>query len=402
MTVQVKIDPTTGLTKCGNSIEKEDGIQCLFSTVWNSGVQGYGFGIPNVLRNAWQLLSYTMKNKNHKYLEAAYNPHAYWSVDNRPKGTKQIVDSGIFTYLYGEKKNAPLKELEEYAELYIDFVNNHFSKYCKTNNTPWFVELDIHGRYPLEDYHRLQKKLLDSCPNRDFIGVWHSEHGLKNLEEVCEKFDYVSVGTSQGDNEGVKKQGFYWIAEHHPEKLCHMLGTDRIQDYFAPYLLNNMVDTCDCTSWCASKRFGLQGINGGEAYRRKWVEPALKWCNDNWFKYFPRSIPKDPEKAKTHDPESGLTFKNLEGQLWAVCKVHCIWSYFNLYGKQRCWDRGSMRKVVEKILEGKGAELDISDITEPLYEFEEGYCCGQKFYFPKGYKDTFENKVKVDRMNLNM
>ena len=400
MTVQVKIDPATGLTKCGNSIEKEKSVQMLFSTVWNSGIQGYGFGIPNVLRNAWQLLGMGLRGKKHRWVEGAFDPHAYWSVDNRPKGTKQIVDSGIFTFLFGEKKNATLAEIEEYTDYYIEFVNHHFGKYCKTNNTPWFVELDIHGRFPMEDYHRIQKKLLDSCPNRDFIGVWHPDHGIKNLEEVCEKFDYVSFGSSSLGLEA-KIQGALWVAEHYPEKCVHILGTDAITNKLAPSMVHTLADTCDSTGWVQSKKNGLDGYKKGPAARRAWVEPALKWCNDNWFKCFQRHIPDDPKKAANHDPLSGLTPKNLEGQLWAVCAVQKIWGYFNLYGHQKQWDRGSMRNVVKKILEGKGAELDVSDITEPLYEFEPEYSekHGKQFYFPKGYARNFD---KVEQFNLSM
>lgn len=50
---------------------------------------------------------------------------------------------------------------------------------------------------------------------------------------------------------------------------------------------------------------------------------------------------------------------------------------------------------------GKGAELDISDIREPLYEFEEGVreICGAPFYIPKGYAHSFD---KVEKMNLTL
>lgn len=122
MTVQVKIDPTTGLTKCGNSIEKEDTCQLLFSTVHQNGPMHFGLGTPNVLYNAEQLISHSMTKKDVGLKDVCLDPHTYWAVDNRPVGTKQIIDSGLFTYLYGGKKNAPLKEVERFQNTTLNLL----------------------------------------------------------------------------------------------------------------------------------------------------------------------------------------------------------------------------------------------------------------------------------------
>lgn len=392
MTVQIKIDPTTGLTASGNRNDKEKTCQLIFSVVQRSGIQGYGLGIPNVLRNAEQLISLSMTKHDTELKDVCYEPHAYWSVDHRPKGTKQIVDSGLFTYLYGGKKNAPLKEVERYADYYCEFVNTHFKKHCFTNNTPWFVELDLHGRFPIEDYHRIQKMMFDRCPNADFIGVWHDEWGLKQLDEVCERFDYVSLSLAGGWNWNIVFGVLSYINKKYPGKCIHLLGTSAINSMTWGGLVK-LVDTCDCTAWLKSCRYGLSPCPGIE--RGKWVKPAEMFINEHLLKYFPRN-----PKPGT-DPISGWTPNNRESAVWTLCSAWCEYNAFSLYGEQKHWPRGSMRRVVQKTLEGRGAELTEDDITEPLYETEfVPDMAGFPFWTPVDkengwhYKDKFKDTVK--------
>lgn len=393
MTVQIKIDPTTGLTAHGNLNNKEQTCQLLFSTVHRSGITGYGLGICNVLRNAEQLISSSMTKNDVGLKDVCYDPHAYWSVDHRPKGTKQIIDSGLFTYLYGGKKNAPLKEVERYADYYCEFVNTHFKKHCFTNNTPWFVELDLHGRFPLEDYHRVQKMMLDRCPDADFIGVWHDEWGLKQLDEVCERFDYVSLSLAGGWNWDIVFGVCSYINKKYPGKCIHLLGTSAYKNMVWGGLMK-LVDTADSTTWCRSARYGLRTCSIGQT-RGAYVKPAEMFINEHLLKYFPRKY-DGPDK----DPISGWTLTNRESAVWTLCKAWCEYHAFALYGEQKHYPRGSMRKVIRKTLEGRGAELTEDDITEPLYDHEfVPDMAGFPFWTPvdteKGwhYKDKFKDTV---------
>lgn len=392
MTVQIKINPETGLTQNGNSNEKEKTLQLLFSTVHRSGIQGFGLGIPNVLRNAEQLITNSMAKSNDRLKDVCYDPHAYWSVDHRPAGTKQIVDSGLFTYLYGGKRNAPLKEVERYADYYCEFVNTHFEKHCFTKNKPWFVELDLHGRFPLEDYHRIQKMMLDRCPTADFIGVWHDEWGLKQLDEVCERFDYVSLSLAGGWNWDIVFGVCSYINKKYPGKCIHLLGTSAVNSMTWGGLMK-LCDTCDSTGWSRSARYGLHPCPGKE--RGPFVKPAEQFVNDNLLRLFPRR----PGEGK--DPISGWTTPNRESALWGLCQVWSEWTSFNLYGYQKQWDKGSFRNVIKKTLQGKGAEITKDDLTEPLYDMEFVQdLCGYDFWMPvdneKGwhYKDKFQTAEK--------
>jgi len=394
MTVQVKIDPTTGLTKCGNSIEKEDTCQLLFSTVHGNGPMHFGLGTPNVLYNAEQLIRHSMTKKDVGLKDVCLDPHTYWSIDNRPVGTKQIIDSGLFTYLYGGGKNAPLKEVERFSEYYIEFVNNHFKEHCFTNNMPWFVELDLHGRFPLEDYHRIQKKLLDSCPNRDFIGVWHDEWGLKQLDEVCERFDYVSLSLAGGWNWDIVFGVVSYINKKYPGRCIHLLGTSAVNELSWGGLMKHC-DTMDCTRWSGDSRYGLKCSGHPKPQRGKWVKPGEDFINQHLLRLFPRK----PGEGK--DPISGWSYANRESALWVICQAYGELTRACLYGHQKQWENGSFRGVIQKILQGKGAELQESDITVPIYDMEFFHHdkTGYDFWAPvdheKGwhYKDKFKNTV---------
>lgn len=394
MPVQIQINPETGLTKCGNNNKKEDTCQLLFSEVHSAGVNGYAFGIPNILRNAEQLISKSMTKDDSRMKDVCYDPHAYWSVDHRPKGTKQIVDSGLFTFLYGGSKNAPLKEVERYCDYYIEFVNHHFEKHCFTENTPWFVELDLHGRFPLEDYHRIQKKLLDKCPNRDFIGVWHDEWGMKQLEDVCEKFDYVSLSLAGGWNWDIVFGVMSFIHKKYPGKCVHLLGTSDVPSLCWGGLMK-ACDSMDCTGWSRSKRYGLHPCPGRE--RGPFVKPAEMFCNEHILAKFPRKFIKEKIDAGLKDPVSGWTLPNRESGLWSLCQVWSEWQRAQLYGHQYKWDECYFGPAMRKILSGKGAELTEADLGKPLYDTEwvQGLC-KYDFWMPvdteKGwhYKDKFK------------
>ena len=407
MTVQIKINPETGFTECGNNVKKETTGQLLFSTVHTQGLQGYAFGIPNTLYNAEQLLCHSMTKKNDGNApEWCYDPHIYWGVDHRPEGCKQIIDSGLFTYLYGGQRNATLKEVERYADYYMEFVNNHFGKHCFTKNTPWFVELGLHGRFPMEDYHRIQQKMFDTCPNRDFIGVWHGECGLKQLDEVCERFDYVSLSFGKGWNWDIVWGAIGYIEKKYPGKCIHLLGTSSFNTMAWGGIIKH-IDTFDCTTWAGAKRFGLSpkitiaGVTDGKT-RGDLVKPAEMFLNDNLFKLFPRTktIKKD---IAERDPISQFSKTNREANVWTLCKVYEEWVNASLFGGQKVWENGPFRNVIIKTLQGKGAELTQEDIGKPLYdmEFVENFCDSRNdFYFPvdteKGwhYKDKFDKNCK--------
>lgn len=372
MTVQVKLDKN-GFTQCGNTIEREKTIQLLFSTVYNGGINGYGLGIPNALRNAWQLLSASYRSKKDEFIEASFEPHAYWAVDNRPVGTKQIVDSGCFSLLYGEARGATLKDWEKYAELYIEFINNHFGPRCHTKNTPWFVECDGSPAIGRENYLRIRKKILDSCPNRDFIGVWHNEEGLKTLDELCEVYDYIAISVAVTPKLPAMNAVRY-INEKYPEKCIHLLG--RSEPFkFRELGVHRLVDTCDSTTWVIPKRFGCNNKR-----IRANCKPYESFIADKLLRYFPCNYTGNDIR---------WTPTNIEAESWVLMNVWKMWNEFKMTGPQRQWERGSFREIIRKMVAGD-PNFSEDDITEPLYERTHQFIqVGKKvreFYPPVGYE----------------
>lgn len=217
---------------------------------------------------------------------------------------------------------------------------------------------------------------------------------MKQLDEVCERFDYVSLSMASGCNWDIVFGTVSYINKKYPGCCIHLLGTSSFNGLSWGGLMKHC-DTMDCTGWCSPARYGLTTSGNLEPQWGKWVKPGEDFINQHLLRLFPRKPGKDK------DPISGWTYTNREAALWVICQAYCELTRACLYGHQKQWENGSFRGVIQKILQGKGAELQESDITAPIYDMEFFHHdkTGFDFWAPvdheKGwhYKDKFKNTV---------
>lgn len=98
-----------------------------------------------------------------------------------------LLDSGAYTFRKTEKKN-----LDEYVDKYIDFINKYDIKY--------FFEMDIDfnkNDLPLVKKYRekIEKETGKKC-----IPVYHSCRGFDEWKKMCEEYDYVAIGGISAKN----------------------------------------------------------------------------------------------------------------------------------------------------------------------------------------------------------
>tara|TARA_R110002051_G_scaffold97960_1_gene168061 strand:+ start:335 stop:1087 length:753 start_codon:yes stop_codon:yes gene_type:complete len=106
------------------------------------------------------------------------------SVDfNKIKCESILLDSGAFTFM-NSRKNSKI-DWDEYIDKYSSFINKY--------NIKLFFELDIDSLVGLKEVERLRSK-LERQTNKKSIPVWHKSRGLKYWENMCQEYNYISIG----------------------------------------------------------------------------------------------------------------------------------------------------------------------------------------------------------------
>jgi hypothetical protein len=95
-----------------------------------------------------------------------------------------ILDSGAFTFIGKNKKNV---NWDAYVTEYINFINKY--------NIDLFFELDIYSVIGIEQTEALRNR-IEKETNKKSIPVWHIFLGIDYYKNLCENYDYVSIGAS--------------------------------------------------------------------------------------------------------------------------------------------------------------------------------------------------------------
>lgn len=152
-----------------------------------------------------------------------------------------LLDSGAFTFLQ-QGKNV---NWEEYIKKYAAFINR--------NNVKHFFELDIDKivGYDKMIYYR---KMLEDLTGKPVIPVWHKSRGKEKFLEMCEEYDYVSIGGIVSKEITMKEYPVfsYLINEAHKRGAkIHGLGFTNLKG-----LEKYHFDSVDSTAWVSGNRFG--------------------------------------------------------------------------------------------------------------------------------------------------
>lgn len=211
--------------------------------------------------------------------------YAYFEEWQKPLITTSkmfLLDSGAFSI----RQNSHKPNYERYLRDYIDFIN--------ANDIQYFFELDIDNIIGY-DKVKIYRKELENSTRKKCIPVWHPNRGKLDYEEMCDNYDYVSVGGIAGASLQVKRnyiQLFPALIKiaHQKNAKIHGLGctSDRI-------VQNYRFDSVDSTSWTGGGRWGQAYIFDGKHMQTKKISREDKRIKDmqtltmsnlqEWIKY---------------------------------------------------------------------------------------------------------------------
>lgn len=192
-------------------------------------------GVNYVLASFYQIRKY----KGDKALE-------FINCLNSYKHT--IIDSGLFTLMFGAKSDTVLTEqmIIEWQDGYADFVNS-------TNYKHSIVECDVQKKINPEFAWEMRKKFKTQVKNT-IINVYHLEDG--NPDKLIDFSDYIAVSIPEL-RFNVSKQERDKITRYISHKATtkgkkvHLLGCTELKmlkDFQYCY-------SCDSTSWFSGSRF---------------------------------------------------------------------------------------------------------------------------------------------------
>lgn len=238
----------------------------------------------------------------------------YWAKSF--KGT--ILDSGIFTLIYGGNKSNWAEETwDQWLETLVQFVQ-------ETGYDGYPVEVDAQKIIGAEATWRLRHKMADALPNHDVITVWHAQDGLKGLDRLIEFSNYISFSVQELrkikgiDHKEYSIRMASYIKNKKPDIKIHLLACTEME------LIKDLsfCTSADSTSWLQVNKFG-----------------ALKTIQDGQIKTIMKdeiksSIPLYYEKATTiYKQMTGRdippkTLENNAAYLLALDQLLKIYSFF--------------------------------------------------------------------------
>jgi len=189
-----------------------------------------------------------------------YDPSVvkYWNENFK----STILDSGIFTLIYGAGKNKVFTKDTwlNWQDTYVDFINH-------TGYVGYPVEVDAQKIIGSEETWKLRERFKDMLPNHQPINVWHAQDGKKGLDRMIEFSDYIAVSLGEIrklngiDYKDYTIKMINYIKNKKPNIKIHLLACTEIS------LLEklNFVTSSDSTSWLVVNKFGqFKSIQNGK------------------------------------------------------------------------------------------------------------------------------------------
>lgn len=157
-----------------------------------------------------------------------------------------IQDSGLFSLLFGSKKDIATKEnVFKWYDALVEWTLEH-------NEDVTCVEVDAQAILGVEETWRMRERFRKDLPNNRIINVFHIEDGKKGLDRMIEYSDYIAIGS------GVTQEGKYtyaltkYIKDKKNDIDIHLLGCT------TPKILKecNFCTSADSTTWLRPLKYG--------------------------------------------------------------------------------------------------------------------------------------------------
>lgn len=193
-----------------------------------------------------------------------------------------ILDSGAFSFIFGNASLDIETELPKYVDKYIEAI--------KVNNIKNFMELDIDKIVGHDEVLRITDH-IENKVGRQCIPVWHFSRGKEEWLRLCRDYDYVEIGGIAVKNGRKQIEPYlpYFLrtAREYGTKV-HGLGYTHIEN-----LKKYPFYSVDSTAWVGSKYgyfYTLENKKLIKHNKRKGMKLAdWKKANtlsfDSWAKY---------------------------------------------------------------------------------------------------------------------
>ena len=182
---------------------------------------------------------------------------------------RHILDSGAFS-TFKDVEQAKKVNWDDYVAKYIAFI--------KETKQRQFFELDIDavvGLKKVEEYRDQIEQAIGIAP----IPCWHSNRRWEGWLKMCEEHDYVAIGTTRANADGVKMRknpailAQFIKAAHDRGAKIHGLGFTNIE-----WLHKLKFDSVDSTTWNVGGKYGNLCLFGNGNTRQ--TRPEGKMVKD--------------------------------------------------------------------------------------------------------------------------
>tara|TARA_R110000824_G_C15176576_1_gene673341 strand:+ start:647 stop:1561 length:915 start_codon:yes stop_codon:yes gene_type:complete len=226
-------------------------------------------------------------NSNHPYLLSTFFVHQngfnkdwiYWYNKTSKRGASWIMDSGLFTMMFGAGSNKTYteKDLLEYTYKYLNNLK-------KIKYKDYIVEMDVHKVLGLQALKKFRKIFEEQYPLKKTIFVWHVEEKEEGFRELCKKYPYIAISIPElrivlKGRRTLKNAVKHLIKvanDINPNIKIHLLGCNDIN-----ILSQKGYYSCDASDWISTSRWKNGGtIWVGKKYKRMTIHTRL------WKRYF--------------------------------------------------------------------------------------------------------------------
>ena len=192
---------------------------------------GRGGGFDHLLANRVNLL------ESFYYLDT-------WQIENLHHFKRFMLDSGGFTLAISKRGTLDEKELNSYIARYAEFV-------AANDNVRLWFEMDI-DHVKGTDWVKRTTAWLERETGKIPIPVWHPCRGAKGFEEMCERYPYVAIGTTDIRKQLAKSVRWFTNTAHRYGSKIHGLGYTKLAG-----LERTGFDSVDSTAWLYGNRGGF-------------------------------------------------------------------------------------------------------------------------------------------------
>jgi len=175
-------------------------------------------------------------------------------------GASIIVDSGLFSLMFGSEQGT----LPTTLEAYRDYTRKYLDDMAEWNSTCQLVESDTHRLLGMDSTYRLREEFA-SLGSRCMY-VWHEPEGLDGLHKLAQERDYVCISVPEmrmiaSANGSLTQSGKVTRMVSDLLARIHRASPKPPRVHLLGCTVQQMMETrlawsCDSTSWLSGVRFG--------------------------------------------------------------------------------------------------------------------------------------------------